>query len=84
MNQFMMDIYDADLKDVDGSVMVYPGGRDNLYARDTMCWLGYRLGISIEDDKNTSRNTFNRSRYYLVRREIGFRKNINDILSKIL
>ena len=84
MNQFTMDIYDADLKDIDGSIIVYPRGLDNLYVRDTLRWLGCRLGISIENLRDTSRNTFNRSRYRLLRREIGFRANISYILSTIL
>jgi len=84
MQEFVNDIYSADIKGIDGRIFVYPYGRSNSYEHDTMKWLGIQLGISVYEGVVPRYNTYNRSRYRLVRQEIGLRMNISDILSHIL
>lgn len=85
MQEFINDIYSADIKGIDGRILVYPYGTSNSYEYDTLKWLGIRLGISVyEGSSRPKYNTYNRTRYRLIRQEIGFRINIEDILSHIL
>ena len=84
MQEFVNDIYNADIKGVDGRIIVYPYGVSNSYEHDTLKWLGVRLGISIYEGATPRYNTYNRIRYRLVRQEIGFRIGINNILSHLL
>ena len=84
MQEFVNDIYSADIKGIDGRIIVYPYGTSDSYEHDTLKWLGVRLGISVYEGATPRYNVYNRNRYRLVRQEIGLRMNISDILSHIL
>jgi lysophospholipase L1-like esterase len=83
ISELTQDIYDADDKDIDGEILVYPFGRNPYYMLDVMKWLGYKLGIDIYSGNINWYNILNTSRYNLTRGEIGMRMNINTILQYI-
>jgi len=60
INVLRGDIYDADDKYVNGSILVYPGGGSTVYLHDTMDFLGFKMGVEIYNNRQTSNVRHNR------------------------
>ena len=75
-------IIDADVKHVDGNVIIYPSGHTCRYVMDCMRFLGFKCAINV--DHNTSVLNANNDKYNLTRRELGIREPLNDFLATLV
>ena len=80
INELTSDVYANELCGVNGEFFVFPYGSSNPYMYWCMKWLGYYLGFNVWNGSFGDRDTFSRSKYNLVRYEIGMRENMSDIL----
>ena len=83
-NEYMLDVYDADEKGVNPSVVIFPDGSCNAYLCDTLKWVGCKGAIAV-DTKNPNCN----NEYQIVRVDVrigavGNEKSIEVIKSYIL
>ena len=83
-NEYMLDVYDADEKGVNPSVVIFPDGSCNAYLCDTLKWVGCKGAIDV-DPKNPNCN----NEYQIVRVDVGIgavgnEKSIEVIKSYIL
>ena len=46
-SEFLQDIYNGDKFGIDPSIIIYPNGRNNIYSRNTMKFLGFAGGITV-------------------------------------
>lgn len=75
-------IFDADDKDVNGNVIIYPSGHTNRYVMDTLRFMGFKAAINVDHATETLNGSS--SKYNLTRREIGVRESLTDFLGILI
>ncbi len=73
------DIYDGDEKGINPNILIFPYGNNTAYLIDTLRWLGYQGGVTIDVGNPLGNNA-----WCLVRQEVGVRANITDIINELL
>ena len=74
-------IYSCDKLGIYDDILVYPEGSINQGQLELMPLSGFKLGISVANDKYACRAA---SSYRLIRHEIGTRQALSDVLAKMV
>lgn len=80
IGKLIEDNYSGDMYGVNSEILVFPYGRTNPYLFWAMSWLGYKLGVNVWSGNYSHRNGFSRTKYNLVRYEIGMREDMGTII----
>ena len=79
LSELKNDIYNGDLFGICSDILVFPFGATNPYLFWAMNWLGYSLGINVWGGSYNHFNTASKSKYNLIRFEIGMRETLDEI-----